>query len=542
MKPGQLKLLSALLACLLFVPRVNAVDWIYTARPGDSFWNIAETHLTSVGLWKRLQSYNRVQNPTELRPGTRVKIPVHWLRERPASAVLAESSGEVRIATKRNAKSRAGAQGDQLEAGYFVSTGQDGSAIVELANGSRVRIGPNAELELNQLSAFGKSGMVDTSLRLHRGRIESDVAPALGPKSRFEIHTPSATAAVRGTIFRVGASDTSTLTEVNEGGVAVSGSDRTQNVSEGFGTVTKQGEPPQPPRRLLPAPDLSDNPDVQRVLALDFNWPPIPGAQNYRAQLYNAAQTALLTEKVTDRPGASLTAPPDGNYLIRVRALDEDGLEGHDADRRFEVDARPPPPTLVEPRNALKAHEGPLRIWWTAPEGAANYILQIADREDFSNIVLEPEPTSATEYVVKELPPPGTYFWRLASRDSSGEVGPFSESRGFEILRVPEAVAAKDPVVGNDDVILGWSPNADAASYRFILAEDEAFQRVVTETSTTDQQVTLPKPNMGTYYFRIQAISGEGVAGPPGTINRLEVPFQFHPAMLSLALPLLLLL
>lgn len=50
-------------SCLL------ADDWIYTVRPGDNLWNLAEQHLISFKYVKQLQQLNGVQNPYHLPPG-----------------------------------------------------------------------------------------------------------------------------------------------------------------------------------------------------------------------------------------------------------------------------------------------------------------------------------------------------------------------------------------------------------------------------------------------------------------------------------------
>ncbi len=56
---------------------------------------------------------------------------------------------------------------------------------------------------MDSLGSFDASGMVDTSVRLKKGRVENRVAPQK-PDSRYRIITPAAVAAVRGTEFRVG--------------------------------------------------------------------------------------------------------------------------------------------------------------------------------------------------------------------------------------------------------------------------------------------------------------------------------------------------
>jgi hypothetical protein len=84
----------SLLAMLCASP-TGAHDWIYTARPGDNIWNLTEKHLTGIRYWKRLQEYNQLATPDRIRPGTRLRIPIRWLKVQPASARVIAVQGDV---------------------------------------------------------------------------------------------------------------------------------------------------------------------------------------------------------------------------------------------------------------------------------------------------------------------------------------------------------------------------------------------------------------------------------------------------------------
>nr|MCH9671496.1 FecR domain-containing protein [Gammaproteobacteria bacterium] len=503
MKRAFERLKVAVLAILILggfgAERALAVDWIYTARPGDNFWNLAETHLTSVGLWKALQRHNSALDSRSIRPGTRIRIPVRWLRERPANATLISVTGTVTVADTREDSSRAAKSGDALAVEAVVTTGANSTAVVQFANGTEMRLTENSEIEFDRLSAFGKSGMVDTRLRLKRGRVETGVPKNQAPATRFEIHTPSAIAAVRGTVFRLAADESVTRSEVTSGRVNLAGGPSALDVNAGFGTLAERGKAPQPPRPLLPAPDLSENAATERTLSLTLNWPRVPGAHQYRAQVFTSDQRTLLDDRVLSEPRAVFPAPPDGQYVVRVRALDVDGLEGIDADKNVEVDARPVPPTPIEPRKNFATYQAPLRTWWSLPVTTDSVVLQMSESPEFDNLVIDQPALSGTEFTLDELPPPGDYYWRLASRDSDGEIGPFSSPRALTILKVPESVTATAPQIDESEVTLGWNPNPDAAEYHFQLAEDEAFGLMLLDQKVTGEEVTIAKPGIGTY-------------------------------------------
>ena len=116
--------LAPLLLMLLWVPlatpaaaqRADAV-WNYTVRPGDDIWTISRRILVDGGLWKEVQARNAVERPRALRPGTRLAIPVAWLRTRPAPTTALDVEGEAGegpadVAEESSDEAPADAEGD----------------------------------------------------------------------------------------------------------------------------------------------------------------------------------------------------------------------------------------------------------------------------------------------------------------------------------------------------------------------------------------------------------------------------------------------
>ena len=394
---------------------------------------------------------------------------------------------------------------------------------------------------MDSLSAYGKTGMVDTQMRLRSGRVESRVKRFQGPASRFRIDTPAAIAAVRGTRYRIASQGDTTLGEVLEGGVALRSENVTRNIPAGFGAVARVGKPPTPPIPLPPAPDLSGFPDVQQHLQLAFRWPAVPSVAGYRVQvLGDAERAALLFDRTVSQPQVSVEAPPDGRYTVQVRSIGLQGLEGPDAERRFEVDARPVPPSLLQPADAYRTHDTVPQLWWSIPQGSEHFYLQIATEPEFQDLFLERTGVAGSRFKLPELPKPGDYYWRLASTVGADR-GPFSESRHFRILAVPPAVKADAPAIDEEALTFTWRPALLAEQYRFQLARDEKFAEPLVDETLSETRYVLKRPSAGTYYFRIQAISTEGVPGP-AVPNRIEVPGGEYWPLLLLGIPLLILL
>jgi len=540
-------LLAAILlvAGMLSSAPAAAQDWIYSARPGDNIWNLTERHLKGLQYWKRLKAYNKLPNPDYIVPGTRLRIPIRWLKVQPTSARLIVVQGQVQRVTGEDGALIVAARGDELRSGDGIRTGAQSSATVEFADRSRLLVHAETDLTMDSMSAYGTTGMVDTSMRLHSGRVENEVEPAAGEASRYRIITPSAVVAVRGTSFR-SAFDEGTgvaFGEVAEGALAVTGTGNEQRVPAGFGIRAERGRALQPPVPLLPAPDLSGLPAQVRELIVALAWPAVADAVKYRVQLYPGGDlTQLLRDLEVDSPSVELDAPPDGEYLLRVRGISSEGLEGLNAQRTLVLDARPVPPTLLGPPAEARMAGEPPELWWSIPGDIEQFQLQLARDTAFSDRVVDERAVpDGGRYRLAEEPAPGTYHWRVASISAQGEQGPFSPPRGFTIQAVPDATTASGSVA-DGEVAIAWGRAANTERYEFQLAEDEAFTELVINETLTETQIALPGIEGGLYFFRVRGVSAEGVAGAYTPVNRLEVPLEPPSSVwLLLLAPLLLL-
>ena len=520
----------------------TAQEWVYSARPGDNLWNLSERYLRSVGMFRRLQAHNGISDPLHILPGTRIRFPVAWLRVQPAAVHVLEVRGGAVVERAADGSTATLDGGESLQAGDRLSTADDGRVVLEFADGSRMLVRGDSFLEFDHLSAYGDTGMVDTRVRMRGGRIESDVTPAAGPGSRFEIETPAAVAAVRGTRFRIGADEVATRSEVIEGRVRVSGSGRGRDVGAGFGVVAESGRAPPAPRELLAAPEMGELPEVLTELVLRLEFEPIEGAVAYRAELYGAQGIGAVDDAVVTSPLAEFDAPPDGHYRLSVRGIETDGLEGRDATHAFEVNARPVPPAMVQPPDRAATHGQPPELWWSTPADAVSYHLQLAADPDFQTLLLDEPALQATRLQPALELEPGTYFWRLAQRDGSGEMGPFGQPRSFRMQEVPEPPAPGEAAVEEDSLTIGWGAVANASRYEFQMARDEGFADVAIAEELREPSLTLERPDAGTWWFRSRGVSDEGVPGPWSPSSSIDVPVDKPWALLLLVAPLLLLL
>lgn len=220
--------------------------------------------LVSPDAWRELAALNRLANPNRIFPGQLLRIPTRLMRATPLQARLVSSAGEVRVGDEPALGNSVGPL--PLSTGQTIQTGAAGSAVIELADGSRVRMPPSSLAQIMDSRSYGaraanggpagatglSGGWFIGALRVLRGSVEVFATRSLRAKP-LEVITPTAVVGVRGTQFRVGFDDEvngRTHSEVIEGQTRMDTADRTSgaDVGSGFGAAADaSGTPRAPP-------------------------------------------------------------------------------------------------------------------------------------------------------------------------------------------------------------------------------------------------------------------------------------------------------
>jgi len=130
-----------------------------------------------------------------------------------ATLVKALGKGQVVLAGGAAGEYKAGTL---LRAGSRVVTEDNGLAVLMLEDGTQVSLGPNSDLGINEMSKTGASR--STIFDLVKGLFRATVNK-LTVGSRFEVNTPDAVAAVKGTDYEIRCDDKGTDVRVREGRV-----------------------------------------------------------------------------------------------------------------------------------------------------------------------------------------------------------------------------------------------------------------------------------------------------------------------------------
>ena len=520
---------------------VHAQEWTYTVRPGDNLWDFTEEYLTHIRYWKRLQEINDIQRPRNMIPGSKIRVPIAWLKVQPEPARVMQVSGTAELIRAGSERSETLTVDHELHSGDRIRTAADSNVTLHFADDSELLIQSDSDIIMDTLSSYHKTGMVDTRVRLQQGRVDTRVKPSQGPGSRYHIITPAAVAAVRGTNFRVSTESGQPVSrsEVIEGKVNVSSDIDAQLVPAGYGVVTEKGRPTPPPRELLPAPDGSGMPEVFQRLPLAFAWNAVDGAHGYRFQVAEHAEfSTLIADRQTSTPSGLWHDLPDGDYFLRLRAVDDEQLEGRNGDYAFSVDARPFPPFLVEPRDNITLRDARPTFSWSEPENVSKYRVQLAADPEFATLLHDDTHSGAAHFKPAQALAVGRYHWRTASIDASGEQGPYSDAHQFEYRAVPPSPDFKEPEVGKDELVIQWQSAGEGVSYRFQMAEDPEFEQLAMDKVIEEPRVVMPRPIPETYYFRARTIDSDGYEGEFGPAQKLTVqPTSFW----SLLIPVILL-
>ena len=531
--------LCLLIAVLSAMPATAAEQyWTYTVRPGDTIWALTEKHCTSVRHWKRIQRINKLPDTPArgILPGTRLRFPIDILKHQPASARVHLYQGSAQV-SRAAGESLPVTGGLELYSGDRLQVADDSNVTIRFADDSELLVLGGSEIVFDSLSAYGETGMVDTRIRLQSGQVRTRVRKQQGGGSRYEIITPAAVAAVRGTEFRVSADSARPVmrSEVLEGNVAVSGEGSSRDVPAGFGVLAEAGVAPSAPRPLLPPPDLAPQQAVLDRLPLEFNWSGLDKARQYRFQVAGStAFDSLLVNAVSGSTRGYHGDLPNGRYALRVRGIDADGLEGVDAVQQFTVAAHPQPPALIGLRENVIVRDATPEFGWSRPVDIEQFHLQVSANAAFDSLVTDESTLHSERYTPSAELAAGHYYWRVASIDGAGVRGPWSDAAAFEYRAKPDAPVVEAPALGESEIDFHWRNAGAGVRYQFQLDTDAAFPAIILDRVVESPEITIKRPAASEYFFRVRTIDDTGYASPwsptqafsvPGSPWQLLVPF-----------------
>ncbi len=251
-------------------------------------------------------------------------------------------------------------------------------------------------------------------------------------------------------------------------------------------------------------------------------------AHGYRVQIQREDETNIfLNEGVSKAPETSFSDLPDGRYTVRLRGIDTNGLEGLNAQRDVIVKARPEPPFSQGPddKGTVRADRPEFR--WAQVAEAASYRFQLAKDPEFKSTLIDAPALTTTPLATDKPLPPGEYYWRVASRRESGDLGPFGDVQQFSLKAIPVVPNGVTPLVDNRLLTLRWKSGSPRQSYRFQRARNRDFDPTLTDAKLTEPEIQLPRPVGGTLFMRVQAIDSDGYRAEFSKPERVVLAEQY---------------
>lgn len=536
MKANPLLFLILLLASSNFLPlhamadENDAIE--LTVVENDYLINIGRKYLEDPRKWPEIGRINHLKDYNLIRSGSRLVIPIRLLKGVPADGVVVFLKGAVELKDRKGGGWKPIRQNDTVRQGNLVRTGPDGAVEIAFADGTGFFLKPDSNLDLKTSQVKGGSHLLQRFI-LSTGRILTKVRNATGRDSRIEIPTPSATAVVRGTDFRVSvvADDASTC-EVMEGVVGIEASRQKVAVREGEGTRVKKGEPPLEPRKLLPfpSPTLLHTPVNSMPFKIEFDR--IKGAVAYRYILSRDpdGKDAIHEKVINGEEALELSGLDDGTYYLQMRSIDELGLEGASSPPlSITVRLNPMPPFVREPADGARVKGKSLAVTWLKVPDAASYQIQAGSDREFRQ---SPENMVDVKDTRHELnfADFGPLFFRIRSVAPDGYAGIWSDAVAVTLIPPPPAPDLDKPEEDGKDLTIRWRSLGEKMTYHMQVARDETFRDTFVDRKVDRPEATMPMPEeIGTYYVRISAIDTEGYEGNYSTPQIFEVKRRLWP-------------
>ena len=403
----------------------------YIIQPRDKLLLLGPRLLNTGSDWVELARFNGLTSPYKLVPGKTLNIPLRMISSVPSTAKVISASGDVQV------QGAPASTGVTVGEGGKFQTGANSSAVLELADGSRVTVLPNTLAELvtsrgyatRNAAVSGSSTWFSGLIRLVQGGLDTAATQNAKRATPLQIQTPTSLVGVRGTQFRVAFEDpasNSARTEVVEGKVRAdnpaqqSGAD----LPKGTGAVVKPTEKEVKVVKLLPAPDLTGISPV--VVRQQGGWPMpvLTGSSGFRVQVASDEKFEKIVRdlKVTTA-SADLATLANGNWFARVRGIDAQGLEGFDAFKTLTVKD-------IQWRvsySALSFENGQSVLNWTGlldgqpmtgSTGITGYAALVARDRALTQGVVNAE-AGGERVTLGELTP-GAYFIQLRSQQAQG--------------------------------------------------------------------------------------------------------------------------
>ncbi|NWF76112.1 MAG: FecR domain-containing protein [Nitrospirae bacterium] len=489
----------------------QAIDIII--QKDDCLIKIAEKYLENPTKWRELARINSLHNPDLIYPGQTLRIPIKLLKGKQTDGVVSFIKGSVLYQPPNSTEWKMLFLNDHIKEGYRIKTGDQSRIEITFQDNHSLLQDSNTTLEL--FTSREKANFYTyQKLFLLTGKTITKIKKATGRESRFQIDSPSAICAVRGTTFRTSVDENNiTRAEVLQGNVNVEAMNQVVTVEEGEGTLVRKGEKPLVPQKLLPPPALIKVEPIYKNFPIVLSFTNIENAVSYRVIFSQDKDIKNIVYERVIKPHETFEIYPveDGTYYLETRSIDNLGIEGLSSQAiPIKIRINPVPPFLEIPADQTVYRKKSILLKWLGVNDAVKYHIQISEDREFNIIFDESKDIKDTVYKTKNLDYK-TYYFRISSIADDGYQGAWSNILSFTIQPAPPVEV---PEIVDKKINITWLDLGVNMKYRFQLSTDKEFKDILINQLVEKSEIKIQKPKKsGTYFVRVSPIDPMGSEG-----------------------------
>ena len=151
------------------------------------------------------------------------------------------------------------------------------------------------------------------------------------------------------------------------------------------------------------------------------------------------------------------------------------------------------------------------------------YQLQVDNNADFKSPEIDVSTTADTYTPIKgKSLADGTWYWRVAMYEATGQPGPWSEPQTFD-KQYPLLTPVSPQSGGSADKTprFAWLTAPGAAYYVLEVSQDSGFQSPSKYTTSNTSYTPKESRKNGVYYWRVKMVDHDGKEGP-------ILPYRFN--------------
>ncbi len=177
------------------------------------------------------------------------------------------------------------------------------------------------------------------------------------------------------------------------------------------------------------------------------------------------------------------------------------------SDIASKVQVAPKTVSLKLPKNNTES-KTELNIEWYSALFSDSYILQVSEKEDFSDLSIEEELTSS-KFNMSGLQYNIKYYWRVKAKNSIGE-SPWSNVWSFTTENI-SSTSLIFPLNNSENVLkntsISWADLGSEVKYQLHITKDEKFESIDIDINSDLSSVNVNLEVNQTYFWRVKSIT-----------------------------------